>query len=82
MARVTVLYFAATRDLAGTASDQLDLPTRIEPSELCARLRAVHPRLGDLLPRCRFAVDEEFTVGALTLRDGATLALIPPVSGG
>ncbi|HYE07181.1 MAG TPA: MoaD/ThiS family protein [Planctomycetota bacterium] len=80
---MSVLYFAATRDLAGVAEERLDLPAELDHVELRARLAAAHPRLAALLPTCRFAVDEEIVPpGAMRLRDGSCLALIPPVSGG
>ncbi len=83
MVDVSVLYFAATRDLAGIAEERLDLPAALDHADLRARLASAHPRLAGLLPSCRFAVDEEIVPpGAIALRDGSCLALIPPVSGG
>ncbi len=83
MVAVDVLYFAATRDLAGIAAERLDLPATLDHDQLRARLAAAHPRLAGLLPSCRFAVDEEIVPpGALRFTDGSCLALIPPVSGG
>ena len=83
MVSVDILYFAATRDLAGTDQERRELPAELDDVALRAVLTAAHPRLAGLLPACRFAVDEEIVPpGAMRLRDGACLALIPPVSGG
>jgi molybdopterin synthase catalytic subunit len=78
---LTVLYFAGAREAAGTARETLD-----ERPATVAALREVlarrHPALARLLARCRIAVDEEFADDASPLREGAEVAVIPPVSGG
>jgi molybdopterin converting factor subunit 1 len=78
---VTVLYFAATRAAAGTPSEALD-PIPADVAALRARLLELHPPLATLLPRCRIALDQEFVGDDAPLREGAEVALIPPVSGG
>jgi molybdopterin synthase catalytic subunit len=78
---VTVLYFAAARDAAGTPSDTLE-PVPGDVLALRARLAALHPPLARILPRCRFAQDQEFVGDGDALRDGAEIAVVPPVSGG
>jgi molybdopterin synthase catalytic subunit len=50
--------------------------------ELRRALAAAHPPLGRILERSRIAVDEEFADDAAALRDGAEVAVVPPVSGG
>ena len=78
---VTVLYFAAARDAAGTPSETLE-PAPADVGALRARVAALHPALARLLPRCRIALDQEFVGDEASLRDGVELAVIPPVSGG
>jgi molybdopterin synthase catalytic subunit len=78
---ITVLYFAIARDRAGTASEPL-APTPATVGALRALLAERHAGLGPILPRCRVAVDQEFADDASPLRDGAEVAIIPPVSGG
>ncbi len=78
---LTVLYFAAARDAAGTDREALEAV----PPDVAALRRALearHPPLARLLPRCRLAVDQEFADDAAPLRDGAEVAVVPPVSGG
>jgi molybdopterin converting factor subunit 1 len=79
---VTVLLFAAAREAAGTDRATLDLPAGASVADAFVRLAERHPRLGAVLPACRAAVDEEFAPRATALCDGATLAVLPPVSGG
>ena len=80
--RVTVLYFAAAREAAGTSSETVELPDGADVAALSAALAARHPGLARILPRCRVAVDQEFAPSDLRIGDGAEIAVIPPVSGG
>lgn len=78
---LVVLYFAAARDAAGTARETL----AAAPATVGALRRALadaHPRLGPVLARSRVAVDQDFAADDAPLRDGAEVAIVPPVSGG
>lgn len=82
-AAVSVLYFAALRDLAGTGDERVNLPS--VPCSVEAFLRALeqrHGALGGRLQSVRVAVDEEFAELSRELVGGEVVALIPPVSGG
>jgi molybdopterin converting factor subunit 1 len=76
-----VVYFAAARDAAGTDREALAaIPATV--AALRADLAGRHPALARVLPRCRIAVDQAFADDADPLRDGAEVAVIPPVAGG
>ena len=78
---LTVLYFAAARDAAGTGREELPRsPGTVR--DLRSALEARHPALARLLPRCRIAVDEQFADDDAPVPDGTEVAVIPPVSGG
>ena len=79
-ANVEVLYFASLRDAAGIASEQV-VTAATDLSGLYAELQARH---GFAFPqaRLRVAVDGAFADWNSALHDGATIAFIPPVSGG
>jgi molybdopterin converting factor subunit 1 len=79
---VTVLYFAGARDAAGLAKESLaEAPATV--GALRARLVALHPTLARVLARCRIAVDQDFAEDdAAPVRDGAEVAIVPPVAGG
>ena len=79
-ARVTVLYFASLRDVAGRASETFDTAAP-DLRVLYIELRARH---GFALPveKLRVAVDGTFARWEDTPRDGSEIAFIPPVSGG
>ena len=79
---VTVLYFAAARERAGTDRERLTFDAPPTVRELAARLAALHPELGRLLPHLRIAVDQEFARPEERVPQGAEVALIPPVAGG
>lgn len=78
---VTVLYFAAARERAGVSRESLDVGGRTVKAVL-EELRARHPALERVLPRCRVALDQTFVDEDALVPDGAELALIPPVAGG
>jgi MoaE-MoaD fusion protein len=77
---VHVLYFAGAREAAGLPGETVEGAATV--AALRARLAREHPALARLLPRCRIAVDQEFADDAAALRDGAEVAIVPPVAGG
>ena len=80
--RIDVLFFAAAREKAGTERLSVDLPDGANVADLWRRLGDERPALASILPSCRAAVDEAFMPMTTVLRDGATVAVLPPVSGG
>lgn len=80
---VELLYFAALKDLTGTASERLEVElSKPCVAELCAELERRRPELAGRLGAVRVAVNEVFADPSDVIPDGATVALIPPVSGG
>lgn len=78
-----MLYFAAARERAGCSRELVELTDGASLGALVELLSHRHPPLGALWPHLRLAVDEAFVDGLdHPLRDGGTVALIPPVSGG
>ncbi|MEZ4431559.1 MAG: molybdenum cofactor biosynthesis protein MoaE [bacterium] len=78
-----MLYFAAARERAGTSRELVELCDGASLRTLVEVLSQRHPPLRALWPHVRLAVDEVFVDDhAVALADGATVALIPPVSGG
>jgi molybdopterin synthase sulfur carrier subunit len=80
---IAVLYFAALRELLGKSEETLsDVPLPLPVHAFAARLGQRHPQLVPHLGSVRFAVNEAFVGANAEIRDGDTVALIPPVSGG
>ena len=78
--RIEVLYFAALCDAAGVSSECIETDAA-DAAALYAELQARH---GFAWPpmRLRVALDGAFADWDAPLRDGGTVAFIPPVSGG
>jgi molybdopterin converting factor subunit 1 len=81
--QIQVLYFAATRELAGTPAEDLTLPPDVRTlAQLFDHLVRVHPALHGRLASVRAARNEQFAAPEEPLAEGDTVALIPPVAGG
>jgi molybdopterin synthase catalytic subunit len=79
---ITVLFFAQARERAGTARRSLELPAGSSVADALAALGKAHPDLEPLWPHLAVALDRQLVEHGRALRDGAELALLPPVSGG
>ena len=81
--QVRILYFAAARDLCGTAGESVELPA----AELGGRaflewLGARHPALAPFARRMRLAVNGELVGDDHVIHGGDEVAVLPPVAGG
>ncbi|MGI8925918.1 MAG: MoaD/ThiS family protein [Tepidiformaceae bacterium] len=79
---VRVLLFASIADAAGTRQLEVAYRPGDTVASLCERLTSARPELCRFLPTLLFALDEDYVKPSAPVPDGATLALIPPVSGG
>ena len=80
---ISILYFAAVRDLVGKAEERLELPAGVTTIDaLASHLVAIHPELEGRLAPVRFARNEEFATMRDPVAPGDVIALIPPVAGG
>jgi MoaE-MoaD fusion protein len=80
--RITVLFFAQARERAGCERAGLELPAGSSVDDALRQLAHDYPGLAALWPHLAVAMDGELVRGATPMRDGAELALLPPVSGG
>lgn len=80
---ITLLYFAALRELLGIGEERVALTADVlTVQELAEHLVERHPTLRPHLPSVRFAVNESFVDSKASINSGDTVALIPPVAGG
>lgn len=79
---ITTLFFAHYQDIVGSHEGSFDLPEGSSVRSLAERLEHEFPALEGLLRHGRVAVDEEFARSDTVLRDGSTVAWMPPMSGG
>lgn len=80
--RVRVLFFGMLKDVAGKASDEVELAEGATVRALLAHYESRIPRLKESLPTLALAVNQEYAGVDTTLRAGDEVALLPPVSGG
>lgn len=80
--KVRVLLFAHARDLVGTDSLDLALPSGATVRHLRETLAAQYPKLAPLMERCAVAVDHDYLSNDEIVPGEAVVAVIPPVSGG
>jgi molybdopterin synthase catalytic subunit len=79
---VTVLLFAGVAEKAGVRRVALEHAEGDTVASVRERIVARFPQLRPLVPTLLYAVDEAYAKDWEPVAAGATLALIPPVSGG
>lgn len=79
---VTIRLFASVADAAGCRRLEIPLLGGETVADVRARLVEQYPQLARFVPALLYAIDEEYVTESAIVPDGATLALIPPVSGG
>jgi molybdenum cofactor cytidylyltransferase len=80
--RVAIRLFAVAKERAGTAQIEVDLPLPATVGDLRTALARQNPALAPLAARVMIAVDAEYASDESIIGPGASIALIPPVSGG
>ena len=80
---MTLLYFAALRDLVGIHEERVQLPANVTTiAHFVSWLGVRYPVLKTHLAAVRVARNEAFANDDEVLANDDTLALIPPVAGG
>lgn len=80
--KINALLFGACRELAGASELQLDLPAPADVARAWSEIKSRFPNLEKFERSALFAVNEEHARKDQQLKDGDTLAIFPPVSGG
>ncbi len=80
--KVSLQLFASVREAVGQRNLCLEIDDGSRVDDLKVRLAHDYPALQPLLKTVVFAMDDEYVAADEPLRDGAALAVIPPVSGG
>ena len=79
---VRVKLFAMLKDAAGVGECRLTLAPHANGLDAREALVAQHPRLRDVIPVARLALNHEYRSWETPLGEGDELALVMPVSGG
>lgn len=80
--RLRLLAFASASDLLGTDEVAIEVAEGLDVAALRDELARRYPALLPLWPRLAIGVDGVIAEPTTPLRDGAEVALLPPVSGG
>jgi molybdopterin converting factor subunit 1 len=87
--KIHVLFFASAREAAGDISDTtIELTsTQATTSGIREKISQIYPGLASMVldeDNLTLALNEEYVLSGqdLPLKDGDTIALIPPISGG
>ncbi len=80
--KVSVLLFAAARDIAGTNSITVELAEPATVEQLRRKLNECLPAANDLLVRSSISINHQYAVDNTVIHPTDEIALIPPVSGG
>lgn len=79
---VKVLFFAAAREISGTAAMELSLGDDATVGQLKQALVEQFPGLMHVLGHSTIAVDRDYANSERALYHGAEVAVLPPSSGG
>lgn len=79
---VEVRLFADAKQKLGAAIVSVELNEPATVADLKRSLASRNHELGRMLRSCLIAVDEEYADDFASIKPGADIALIPPVSGG
>lgn len=80
--RIHLLLFALYRDVTGVQELTIDVAEGSSAAVALAGLRRTDARFAGLPERPVIAVNREYALLDVQLRDGDELALLPPVAGG
>ena len=80
--RVTVQLFARLRELAGQAELSCDVAAGATIATVWQNLVGAYPVLEPFSRSVSCALNEDFARMSASVRDGDTVAFLPPVSGG
>jgi molybdopterin converting factor small subunit len=78
--KVSVLFFGATADEAGTREVEIDFTENTKAADAFAEIVNKYPRLAN--HKLLFAVNQEYASGGEIISDGDELAVFTAVSGG
>jgi|tagenome__1003787_1003787.scaffolds.fasta_scaffold20990097_8 molybdopterin converting factor subunit 1 len=80
--RVRVLFFGSLRELAGKASEEIELRDGSALRDVLTHYQTHIPRLKDFLSSLALAVNQQYASPDTMLKPDDEIALLPPVSGG
>jgi len=79
--RIKVLYFAEAYKILNRKEEEIEI-SESSIAEFLNKLRKLHPEISEILNQSMVAVNLEYRPVDYALKDGDTVAIIPPVEGG
>ncbi len=80
--KVKVLYFSSIKDRLKKNKEFFEIEENSTVSDLIKEIQKKYPDLSENIKKIMVAVNEEYADMQTKLKNGDTVALIPPVSGG
>ncbi len=80
--QVKVLFFGVLKDMAGRASEGVELAEGATLADLLERCEQEVPKLKQYRGAIALSVNQEYAAGSRSLKNGDEVGLLPPVSGG
>ena len=80
--RITILFFGMLKELAGRASEAIDVAEGASVVDVLRHYESQIPQLKEALPSLALAVNQQYAGPDTKLKAGDEIALLPPVSGG
>ncbi len=77
-----VLFFAQLAEAIGSDRLTIELPEGATVAEALSVLSKAHEAIAATANAIAVAVNEQYSAATVVLKNGDTIALIPPVSGG
>jgi MoaD family protein len=80
--KVRAEFYSRLKEIVGTSALELPLPENATVSDLLKQLQESYPQLRDFGKSILCGIGVEFVDRNHELRDGDTIAIMPPVQGG
>ena len=80
--KVNVLFFGATADATGHREIEFETPENQTAAKVFGEILDCYPKLKDYGKSLLFSVNQEYSDGGETVRNGDELAIFTAVSGG
>ncbi|MBA63032.1 MAG: molybdopterin synthase sulfur carrier subunit [Planctomycetaceae bacterium] len=77
-----IKLFAVAMQKAGTSNLEIECSMPATIADIKHAVLERCPELDQVIPHCRFAVDDQFATDTTIVTEQSSLAIIPPVSGG
>jgi len=82
MIKIHLKLFASMKDICGFSEKEFSFEKPASVNELINELTGLYPAISEKKGILLIAVNEEYTDAGTILKDGDTVAIFPPVSGG